>query len=249
MRLPGQSCAEEMQRIEDDKMAPLIGAMAFIPGLLATMWLFFLIDLHMTLSVLLFITILGAVVMLFGFRRLLTIRKTYRNFRLGHLGERFVAEELDRLREDGYRSYHDIAGNGFNIDHVLVGPSGIYSIETKTRRQSSQGSARVCFDGGQVLVDGLAPDRDPIAQARRNAQHLQQMLSHLVQGKLWVQPIVFFPGWEIDVKCCKTNAKAWVVNERTLNAVLWGENPRLSPEEIAKICEALDQRCREKEGA
>jgi hypothetical protein len=41
-------------------------------------------------------------------------------------GEKAVGEFLERFREKGYRIFHDIVGGDFNIDHVLIGPSGIY---------------------------------------------------------------------------------------------------------------------------
>jgi hypothetical protein len=56
----------------------------------------------------------------------------YRRCRLGFSGERAVGHHLNQLAAEGYRIYHDLQFEGFNIDHVLVGPSGVYSVETKT---------------------------------------------------------------------------------------------------------------------
>jgi len=248
LRSPGQSCTEEMENLFDNRILPWVVVLSMIPGMLAAGGLQCLFRVALTWREMTFLTILGGVVCLICFRRLLSLRTIYRAYRLGHLGERFVAEELDKLREQGYRTFNDLAGERFNIDHVLVGPTGVYSVETKTRRQRAEGSPRLTFDGERVLVDGLLPDRDPISQARGNAQHVQRMLSHLVGGKLWVQPIVFFPGWDIDYRCNKTESAAWVVNERTLKCALWGEPPRLSDEDVQRICAALDELCREKEG-
>ncbi len=47
-------------------------------------------------------------------------------------GERAVAEYLDLLRDDGHRVFHDIVGPNFNIDHVIVEPRSIFTVETKT---------------------------------------------------------------------------------------------------------------------
>ena len=40
---------------------------------------------------------------------------------------------LEDLRAQGYAVFHDIPGDGFNVDHALIGPAGIFAIETKTR--------------------------------------------------------------------------------------------------------------------
>lgn len=87
---------------------------------------------HISMSagiVLLFISAIFSVVA--GLKLRSTLYE-YRRCRLGYLGERAVGHHLNRLAADGYRVYHDLQFEGFNIDHVLVGPSGVYSVETKT---------------------------------------------------------------------------------------------------------------------
>jgi hypothetical protein len=46
-----------------------------------------------------------------------TIRKRFRNLRLGLQGEKAVGQYLERLRGQGYRVFHDIVGDNFNIRH------------------------------------------------------------------------------------------------------------------------------------
>jgi hypothetical protein len=41
---------------------------------------------------------------------------------------------LDGLRERGWFALHDVQLGRGNIDHVLVGPAGIFTIETKSHR-------------------------------------------------------------------------------------------------------------------
>jgi hypothetical protein len=62
-----------------------------------------------------------------------------RNLVLGSRGEKVVADALEELRVLGYAVFHDIPGDGFNIDHVLVGPRGVFVIETKARKYSLSG--------------------------------------------------------------------------------------------------------------
>ncbi len=59
----------------------------------------------------------------------------------GAAGEELVGEALDSLRERGWFALHDVQldrGNidqdHGNIDHVLVGPAGIFTVETKSHR-------------------------------------------------------------------------------------------------------------------
>ena len=49
----------------------------------------------------------------------------------GARGEEKVAEFLSNL-PDGFEVFHDIQCDGFNIDHVVASPAGIFLIETKS---------------------------------------------------------------------------------------------------------------------
>jgi hypothetical protein len=56
-----------------------------------------------------------------------------RAWRRGARGERQTARLLDRLGHDGSRVFHDLAmpGSPANIDHLVVGPSGVFVIDSK----------------------------------------------------------------------------------------------------------------------
>jgi hypothetical protein len=85
-------------------------------------------------------------------------------------GEKAVGQFLESLRESGYKVFHDVLGKDFNVDHVIIGSAGVFTIETKTRSKPLRGRAVINFDGEQILVDGLAPDRDPVIQAKAQAR-------------------------------------------------------------------------------
>lgn len=52
----------------------------------------------------------------------------------GAAGEELVGQALDGLREHGWSALHDVHLDHGNIDHVLVGPAGIFTVETKSHR-------------------------------------------------------------------------------------------------------------------
>jgi hypothetical protein len=52
----------------------------------------------------------------------------------GAAGEEVVGKALEGLRECGWFALHDVELGRGNIDHVLVGPAGIFTIETKSHR-------------------------------------------------------------------------------------------------------------------
>ena len=56
----------------------------------------------------------------------------------------------DLVCKDGERT--------FNIDHVVVGPTGVFSIETKHWKKPAGPDHRIFYDGRRILVDGHAPE-------------------------------------------------------------------------------------------
>jgi TIR domain/Nuclease-related domain len=65
--------------------------------------------------------------------KLIHLIKRRRAYRLGFVGERAVAEELNQLMLEGCHVFHDVPMEPYgNVDHVIVARTGIYAVETKT---------------------------------------------------------------------------------------------------------------------
>jgi hypothetical protein len=52
----------------------------------------------------------------------------------GAEGERQVGAALVELTADGWMALHDVSLGRGNVDHILIGPGGIFTIETKSHR-------------------------------------------------------------------------------------------------------------------
>ena len=122
--------------------------------------------------------------------RVQRLRPRLRALRQGIEGEKAVGQFLERLREQGYQVFHDLVGEGFNVDHVLIGPAGVFTIETKTWSKPQRGDARIVYDGNTLTVAGRVPDRDPLAQAKAQASWLRSLLSESTGRRMEVQPVV-----------------------------------------------------------
>ncbi len=144
-------------------------------------------------------------------------------------GERAVGQYLEELRAAGYHVLHDVLGQGFNVDHVLIGPAGVLTIETKTF--SKRADSKVKFDGQAILVDGWEPDRDPVVQAKAQASWLSQLLKESTGRKFEVRPVVLFPGWFVE-QSPGSLKELWVLNPKALKAFLDREPAALSPEDV-----------------
>ena len=173
---------------------------------------------------------------------------------LGYFGERLVAEYLEPLKALGWRIFHDVPalnnGHKFNLDHIAVGPAGVFAIETKTRRK---GAARPGFDDHKVYFDGHAlvwpwgEDSHGLDQTERNAAWLAETISVEVGERIPVTPILTLPGWWVEMKPSREPRLCRVTNPKALAKFLPSASTILSADQIASIAGKLEVRCRDVE--
>lgn len=235
-RLPGQSIRDRKESLMDNRLVPLY---------LATVgtWLLWLWESHKLAAhqppqpqAILFLAVALTGVSIIVFRRLYA---QFRNLNKGERGELKVAEVLDELRANGYRVIHGIPRAKFNIDHVVVGPSGVYAIETKYRS-----SGAIDFRNGEGLfVDGypLTGERDPLKQARGNAAEIHKIIKADCGRHQWVKPLVVFVG-DCKVKETWRTTDARVVSESQLLRFFDRQDqPELTRSDIQLIASHLER--------
>jgi hypothetical protein len=205
LRGPGEACLEKIEELSD-KLETQLLAMFIAPAAIVAYAFGIWHGTHVPqrlhplyLTVFLIIALLASAWSMMRTRALIRERRQYR---LGFLGERYTAQALDRLAGEGYAIFHDLqcrkpgTDDAFNIDHALVGPAGIFVVETKTRskRANQAGRAEVVFDG-HALHFGTHRETAPIDQALASAS----LFAKLVKGRtgldLPVTPILSIPGW------------------------------------------------------
>jgi hypothetical protein len=108
------------------------------------------------------------------------------SFFKGARGEEMVAALLDALPQ-GYHVFHDVpCGEAGGIDHMVVGPTGFFVIETKFW------SGDVTCDSGVIRVDSGPPSRPPIAQVRATVGALNAFLAERLESVPVCVPVVCF---------------------------------------------------------
>ncbi len=149
-------------------------------------------------------------------------------------GERAVAECLDLLKKEGHNVFHDVVGADFNIDHVVVGPKGVFTVETKTLNKRVSHNTKLYFDGESVRVgDAELPD-NPVVQARAQAEWFRKTLFDSTSKIFAVKPVVVFPGWFVE-RTARAGSDAWVLEPKALQAFLRNEPDRMAPEDVSLV--------------
>ena len=169
----------------------------------------------------------GVIVMLlttsYAARKIIKGLPKYRMLKRGEEGERIVAQYIERdLIPQGYSVFHDIQlekdGKTFNIDHLLVGPNGVFAVETKNYSKPSRGEARVTYDGRQLLWNGQ-PRHDEDKQARSIAAAAHEYIADLTGISVMVRPVLCAIGW-FAASTALYQHPVLLVMEKTLGAVI-----------------------------
>jgi hypothetical protein len=188
------------------------------------------------------LTALAVVLGIIGFFRVRLRIRQARNYRQGMRGERAVGQLLEQTRSAGYRVYHDIEADGFNIDHVLIGPGGVFVVETKAISKPAAGKSEITYDGEHVLIDGRLPDRDPVQQARACRDHIGGLLTRITKRRPKLRAVVLYPGWYVRRQ--PKGVEVWVLNPEAFLSFLDYEATVLPPAEIGLLAEALETHVR-----
>jgi hypothetical protein len=232
LRNPGESTEQESQRIADN----VIGTYA-LPALCFTAfalmeWFKYFTD---TPPMPRLVTAIAVVFIGLTAIKILRARPIIKAYLQGAKGEKAVGQYLDDLRADGAKVLHDIPGEGFNIDHVVIHSSGIFAIETKTYSKPSKGPCELVFDGETVSRFGKELIKNPVTQASAAANWLADKLEEST-GKKWpVKPVVLFPGWYVKPSNQAKNSQVWVLNPKALPAFMANRPQELQPDQIAMV--------------
>jgi len=231
LRNPGQSVREARVDIVFDKLiGPMMVTLLF--GAWATLeWVRYYFPAKLAPWLVTVFAVLALVYCLWQFRK---YWPKVKQLQLAEDGEKAVGQFLDRLRESGYIVFHDVVGTGFNVDHVIIGPAGVFTVETKTWKKPVNGDARITFDGEKLTSNGFAPDRNPIVQAKAQARWLRDLLVESTGKSLSVWPVLLFPGWYVE-NSREAWCEIWVLEPKALPKFLQNKGQRLAlaPEDIS----------------
>ena len=222
-RIPGLRLLQQHNEAKVD----LFGYLILLQYLIAVPFVTYVVDDYLDKPPTIWVyTLILPPALLYIFYKLCKAATNVANFRLGLEAEWFVAHQLGELSNQGYRAFHDVQADGFNIDHLVVGPNGVFAIETKGRRKpGSSQKAKPLEDkshsakiNGNLIEFPHYQDKDTIPQALRQATWCSKWLSQAVGETINVKPVVALPGWYVEYS--KNKSEAIVLSAKALPAQL-----------------------------
>lgn len=241
LRDPGQSLREELDDLLMDSAAPWFMTAVLVIAIAGIEWWSWWFSLRR--SPILYSMAAIAVTGIAAWK-IRSFKAAAKLIKIGLKGERATGQLLQSgLTPLGYQVFHDCCFEDYNVDHVVIGPGGVFAIETKTRFKPV-GDARVTYDGKQVRVNGHVPDRDPVVQARAGAARIRDILTEFAGVSTPVKPVVLFPGWFVEGQSSRSDL--WVLNPKAFIIWLGNEPERLSPEQVRVLAAGLARYVRSK---
>jgi len=160
-----------------------------------------------------------------------------------------VERELNALAIRGYWVYHNFPGEKLSIDHIAVGPNGVFSVAAERRaelkRGKGQGCTKVIYDG-QHLRFPLWVETRCLDGARRQAHWLSRWLGSTVGAAVTVYALLVLPGWLV-------NRRKWgdvvLLSEKDYQFLTTLRVRPLTDTLVTQISHQLERRCRDAEPA
>jgi len=139
------------------------------------------------------VAVVTAVLLSWGDRRL-------GNFLKGAKGEEWVAHELAFLSSE-YTVFNGLrlGGGKQNFDHIIVGPAGVFVVETKNWKGAVE------FRDGRLFAGGREPSRPPLKQVKAAAAELVAYLDDADCGDLPIHSVLCFLETELPEEIMNVN--------------------------------------------
>jgi hypothetical protein len=235
-RYVSQQSAKKFQRLILVAFAG-VGLGAFLFGVFTVYDLFIKKSLAATIfstsAFLLLISLIGRIVT----RQMGEHEKERLNFLKGATGEQAAARKIDDLPDD-YCVIHDLATPFGNLDHVIVGPTGVFILETKNWKGT------IAADGkGDILCNNTPPGKATIKPLIARMMSVRDKVKTLCDAKQdlpYFDALLVFPSAHVEAKWGQTGKARCITDEQIWHCVVENKSERkLSGREIELLAQAF----------
>lgn len=244
LRHYGQSLDERIDTlVNDNAIFYAMIAIMFVVMAGREWWVYYK-DLPPSPKLMTFIAVTALVVSFIKIRKII---KEVKQLRQGRDGERAVGQYLESFREKGCKIFHDIVGEDFNLDHVIISNKGVFLIETKTYSKPEEKKPLILYDGHSLTIDGFNDKDKTLNQARAASNWLKNIIKSTTGKAHSVRPVVVFPGWYIESSKEASRNDVWVLNPKALATYIDNQKSIIPDDEVNLISYHLSRYVRAKE--
>ncbi len=150
-----------------------------------------------------------------------------------------IGHQLRQIAPGDSRVYHEVSTGAGIVDHVLLGPSGIYAVNVVPKRPARHGTVQLADN---ELHFSTTERTQSIVETAAKTSRLEREFRKLLGHKVRVRSVIAVPGWNVE---SQTSEKHLVVNERNLSMMTgWkDQSDYLMDEDVDALIADLTARC------
>jgi hypothetical protein len=169
------------------------------------------------------------------FRRIDKLEFELERWRKGVTGEVGVGLVLDQLPKD-FRVIRDVATPAGNIDHVVVGPTGVFLLDTKDWRGTVAGDGN-----GELTLNGRTLYQRHVGRFVARIMHVKEKVRALAPGPdIYFEAVFVFTSARVDAGIGTTGAVHCIRDPQLFDYIVnkrFGK--RLPAPEVERIAQAF----------
>jgi len=156
------------------------------------------------------------------------------NWQRGADGEDLVARELGKFPEE-FKVINDLTTPFGNLDHVVVGPTGVFLLDAKNWR------GVVSADGhGELLCNDKPLDKPYVRQFVGRVMGIKDKVKTLVDLDPYFQPVFVFTSARVNANWGTTKSVHCIRDEQLIDYIVGSKfGKKLKPEDVDKIGQAF----------
>jgi hypothetical protein len=237
---PGRYVSQQSVKKFRQVILSAIGGIGLLMFLLGAFWVYALF-IKKALSATIFATAASLLLILLISR--VVIRKIDEherervNFLKGATGEQAVARIIDDLPDD-FCVIHDLATPFGNLDHVVIGPTGVFILETKNWK------GIITADGnGDILCNDTRLKQatsKPLIVRMMNVRDKVKTLCDAGQELPYFNALLVFPSARVEAKWGQTGKARCITDEQIRRCVVeTAPERKLTAQEIERLSQAF----------
>lgn len=158
-----------------------------------------------------------------------------------------AGREINLLLRDGFHVFHDVPEGSGNVDHVVVGLSGVFAVESVGRPVPDLGrgfiDAKVIYDGENLFFPPKnVRESEAVKQSRRQAIAMERWLGDALGWSVQVRPALALPGWFVERK--RPDDLVLLYGQVNHYARILRGPTVFTPEQVAEIVLVMGAKCR-----
>jgi len=154
------------------------------------------------------------------------------DYRKGATGEALVGYILAGF-PDSFRIIPGVETSFGDIDHVVVGPTGVYAVDTKNWR-----GIVTADDQGELLLNGRPTKKPAIGNLTRSIMTTKKKIKVRFALDPYVRGVLAFPSARVEAKWGTTGSVHCITDEQLYDYIV-EKKKRLTKKEIDSISQAF----------